>query len=491
MGDGGRVLYVHPSKLPVDQSHDWSNGASPYLLAPMGIIGLANSLRQRGLDVIGINYPMEVALNQSFRLVPWLRRQADVRLVMIDLHWYEHAYGAMDVVRACKHVWPDVPVLLGGLTVSRFAEEIMAQFHAVDYVIRGDPELPTVRLAEGLVGGGLQPATIPNLSYRVDGQAVHNARTYHTGPAEFEALDFVDTSFFVDERRYAMFQSSDFRTLEWSVVVHRSRLPHELWLLWRVRKAHLALSGQEAILTRRPELVADDIARLAERGLRQVSLSHDPAVLSKPYWSRLFQAIQDRKVRIGIYNECWQLPGLDWLAALVETFVNTDSQLAFSPLSGNEEVRRLNGKFYSNERFLEFIQALKRHRLPLFVFFSLNLPGETESTLADTIAFARQILCTYPPELVTIANMHHTIDPESAFAVDPERFGIEVQMRTFMHYYEYAYLTPYARPEAKVGRMRGFEMKPTGSRSVARMAAMWDAAATELGPSCKPVPSVW
>ena len=87
-------------------------------------------------------------------------------------------------------------------------------------------------------------------------------------------------------------------------------------------------------------------------------------------------------MRIGIYNECWQLPGLDWLDALVETFVTTDSQLAFSPLSGNEEVRRLNGKFYSNERLLQFLQALKRHRLPVFIFFSLNLPGETESTLS-------------------------------------------------------------------------------------------------------------
>jgi hypothetical protein len=54
----GRVLYVHPSKLPVDKACDWSAGASPYLLAPMGIIGLANALRGRGLDVVGINYPM-------------------------------------------------------------------------------------------------------------------------------------------------------------------------------------------------------------------------------------------------------------------------------------------------------------------------------------------------------------------------------------------------------------------------------------------------
>src|SRR5262249_47371752 len=206
---------------------------------------------------------------------------------------------------------------------------------------------------------------------------------------------------------------------------------------------------------------------------------------------RLFQAIQDRRTRIGLYNECWQVPALEWVDAVADTFVEADSQLAISPLSGDEGVRRLNGKNYSNERLLQFLSALARRGLPIFVYFSLNLPGETEATLERTIALARQIVRAYPPELVTVANMLHTIDPESAFARDPERFGIEVQMRTFMHYYEYAYLTPYARPDAKIGRVRGFDMKPAGSRSLASMAALWDAAASELGPNCKPVPSVW
>ena len=55
MGDG-RILYVHPSKLPVDKPCDWSNGASPYLLAPMGIIGLANALRKQGLDAVSYTH---------------------------------------------------------------------------------------------------------------------------------------------------------------------------------------------------------------------------------------------------------------------------------------------------------------------------------------------------------------------------------------------------------------------------------------------------
>src|SRR5438105_1636504 len=138
----------------------------------MGVVGLANALRQHGFDVVGLNYPMEVALDPAFRLVPWLREQSDVRLVMIDLHWYEHSYGAMDVMRACKHVWPDVPVLLGGLTASRFYEEIMDKFEAVDFVVRGDPELAVVGVARGE-----RLDEIPNLSYRIDGAPVHHDHT--------------------------------------------------------------------------------------------------------------------------------------------------------------------------------------------------------------------------------------------------------------------------------------------------------------------------
>lgn len=482
----GRILYIHPSKLPVDKPVDWSRGASPYLLAPMGVVGLANALRQKGFDVVGLNYPMEVALDPTFRLVPWLRRQSDVRLAMIDLHWYEHAYGAMDVMRACKHVWPDVPVLLGGLTASRFYDEIMAQFDAVDFLVRGDPELPVVSLARGE-----RLSEIPNLSYRVDGQPVHNDRTYHPGLAELEALDFVDTSFLVHADRYAEFQSSDFGRLkgQWLEIGRGCHM--SCGFCGGSKQAHQVLAGREAILTRRPELVADDIARLAERGLDQVSLSHDPAVLGKPYWSRLFAAVRARGTRIGIYNECWQLPQLDWVDALADTFVVADSQLAISPLSGDEAVRRLNGKHYDNARLFQFLDALKRHRIPIFVYFSLNLPGETEETLVDTIRLATRIAREYPPELVTMANMHHTVDPESGFATSPERFGIRVLMKTFMHYYEYCYLTPYAHPEAKQGRLRGFDMVPPGARSLARMAEMWDAACAALGPNVKPVPPVW
>ena len=85
------VLYIHPAKQEVGFRYDEYVSSPPYLLMPVGVIGLANLLCQRGLEVRGLNLPLELILEPTFDLRAWLKRWDPPRLVMIDLHWYEHA----------------------------------------------------------------------------------------------------------------------------------------------------------------------------------------------------------------------------------------------------------------------------------------------------------------------------------------------------------------------------------------------------------------
>ena len=48
-------------------------------------------------------------------LVAWLQAQPSAKIVLIDLHWYEHCYGALDTARAVREARPDVWVVLVGL----------------------------------------------------------------------------------------------------------------------------------------------------------------------------------------------------------------------------------------------------------------------------------------------------------------------------------------------------------------------------------------
>ncbi|MCJ7548445.1 MAG: SEC-C domain-containing protein, partial [Anaerolineae bacterium] len=94
------VLYVHPAKQDVDfyaQKQDVRDVqmGRPYGLIPMGVPALANVLRAAGIEVRGISYPLERELSRGFDLRRWLRAQPQARVVLIDLHWYEHSYGAI------------------------------------------------------------------------------------------------------------------------------------------------------------------------------------------------------------------------------------------------------------------------------------------------------------------------------------------------------------------------------------------------------------
>lgn len=181
MTDTPQILYIHPAKQPVgfpftDPRFSY---LTPFTLFPMGVTGLLNLLRREGLSVRGLNYPAESFITPGFDLPAWLRQFTAPRLILIDLHWYEHSFGALDVARLCKREFPRTLIVLGGLTASFFAREILEGYPGVDYILRGDAEEPLRRLATALCGGTLTPqdlAAIPNLVYRAAGEVIDRVR---------------------------------------------------------------------------------------------------------------------------------------------------------------------------------------------------------------------------------------------------------------------------------------------------------------------------
>jgi len=489
------VLYIHPAKHGVDSSY--RGLGTPYFFMPVGVIGLANLLQQEGLTVRGINYPAELRRDRNFNLRPWIKAQQGVRLVMVDLHWYEHAYGAISIARACRQALPDARVLLGGITASLYATEILRSFPEVDFIIRGDAEEPLLALVTGLSRQGPELPSIPNLSYRSNGQVVENDFSYCATSADLDELNFVDLDFLEHADWYGALQ------FEPTSLTDSKANPRGHWLcLGRGclfdcsfcgggRESHRTFSGRRTITPRSIEKVAADIQRLEEKGIDQVSLALDPAILGPEYWKPLFAQLRSHRVHIGIYNEHFQLPSREFVEDFVHTADLSRSELALSLLSGSEKVRRLNGKFYSNQQLNRILSLLKENQVPLFVYFSLNLPGEDERAFRRTLDVARRIGRYYPSHLVKMINMMHTIDPCSPMSREPGRFSIQIEMQSFMDYYNYCRTTPAARPEVALGKGRGFTLSGGRGRSLELMARQWDEFCAGQEFTCIPVPQTW
>jgi radical SAM superfamily enzyme YgiQ (UPF0313 family) len=423
--------------------------------------------------------------------------------VLIDLHWYEHSFGAIEVARAVKAVRPQAEVVLGGLTSSRFGPEIIDAFPQVDYVICGDAEEPLRLLAERCCHPERGPgppvlADIPNLVYRRDGKAVQNLLSYCATQADLDSLDYVTTDWLLHRESCAAVQYSGAGEID----LHEARLRGHWLTTGRgctfncsycggCQEAHKQLAGRTTLVKRSPERVVDDIRRLADRGIHQVALSLDPAIFEPAWWQDFFRLLGEAQVRVGLYNEFFQLPPEGFVEAFAQVADPAHSEVALSPLSGDEKVRKRNGKFFSNRRLLRTLRMLKDYKIPVFVYFSLNLPGETPKAFRRTLILAEQIGRLYPSELLRMLNMCHTLDPVSPMSRKPGTFGIKAHYQTFEDYYTYCRGTGWQPRFVTRGQHRGFDMPGRSAEVIERMAQQWDAFAEQQDCRCYPVPRGW
>jgi len=507
------VLYVHPAKQAVDfvsEPTGYSVGR-PYGLIPMGIPALVNSLREQGIRVKGINYPMERKFDAQFDLREWLRKYEGVRVVMIDLHWYEHCYGAISVAEVCKQVLPEAWVIIGGLTASAYSGEILRDFPVVDFIIRGDAEFSLLPLVQRLLKTA--PAAplpdlgdIPNLSYRLDGAVVENERAYCATPEDLARLNFMDIDFLEHEDSYYV---HEYLVVDMEVA-HRASRGADVsryrgrWLCSArgcdfncsycggAKSVHQAIAGRWGIVPCPVERMVEQTRYLHdEKQVIQVAFSYDIAEMGEAYWRRLFSLLRKEDFKIGLYNEFFQLPPRGFIKDFVRTGDMEHTCIALNPYSGSERVRRLNGKRYNDDELFRALDELNLYNIPIFVYFSLNLPGEDERTIDETINLALRIYEHYPSSLLKILNSCHTVEPLSPMLQSPEKYGITVSMRTFRDFYDYCRETQLAKPGARTGEWRGFATTGAHARSMEAMADKWDAACRGRESSIWPIPPSW
>lgn len=498
-----RVLYIHPAKQGVDFRVDETMGRA-YGLMPVGLPALVNLLKQNGIAVRGINYSLERQIDPTYDIKHWLKHNPVAQIILIDLHWYEHCYGAIQAARLCKEVLPHAYIVLGGLTATCFSSQILEQFPAVDFIIRGDAEKALLALTQRILQASesCSFSDIPNLSYRDNQAIVENDCTYCANTSDLDELNFADIDFIDHYRDYYIheyivtdiaatqqaLQSKPF----WGKWICTARgCKHECSYCGGCKSAHKTLANRDGIVIRSPQAVVNEIQQMQKAGVIQASLSYDISELGDEYWQDFFAMLANSGTKIGIYNEFFQLPKPEFIQEFARRAYMPHSCLALSPLSGSERVRRLNGKLFTNEHLLDTLELLNQVYTNIFVYFSLNLPGETEEIFNETVDLANLIYDSYPHSRLKILNTIHTIDPLSPMNLHPEKFEIESSMSTFMDYYTYCENTQLASPDAKTENYRGFKLADPDKRDLERMVKTWDAQRPGKEDSWWPVPPSW
>jgi radical SAM superfamily enzyme YgiQ (UPF0313 family) len=424
------VLFVHMSKDMV--------GNPQIHLLPLGIVALSNLLKKQGIHTEIIHVSLEKYLDPGFQLIEYIR-DLQPKAVCFDLHWHYQSTVVMDTIKKIKKSIPEVYSVVGGYTASFFAEEIMREFPAVDFIVRGDAEIPLVQLLQQIVRGSTDFHSIPNVCWREDKKSVLNQQTYSIDQQVLDALNYGD---FASFRHYEGYQRVTTNT---DFAAQASDKNIFYYNCGRGCSVNCSFCGgskiADTLINNRTKTLfinyvqsAETLQKATEQKFNVWYTSFDPPGENNNYYGTLFQEIRRRSIKMFCYFECWTLPNEGFIQEFKKTFL-PGSHLALSPEVGAERVREINkGAFYSNREFRQTLQKIVAEGINVDVFFTAGLAFETKKDWLETMMFILEIKKINNPKISIFAQAIE-YEPGSLWFLERQVYGISSDRRCFMDYY--------------------------------------------------------
>lgn len=400
---------------------------------PIGFTAMAEYLERHGFRVRILNLAVRMLKSRQYDPEAVIRRMRPL-CFGIDLHWLPHVHGSLEVAAICKRHHPNVPVIMGGFSASYFFKDLLER-PDVDYVLRGDStEEPLRLLMEAISSGRTQDLShVPNLAWKTTGGEIVANPISHIP----DTLDH-----YVDNYGYMM--RSAIRYLD-----IRSMLPIHDWWSYPITAVMTCrgcthacsfcggshpglrlLGGRKRPAFRSPQRIVQDIRQISRFTSAPIFVVGDLRQAGEEYADKVLEGLRPLRVPNQVVLELFgRAPG-SYFRKLGRALPNFN--LEMSPESHDPQVRKTSGKHYTNQELEETIGAALGAGCRKFdLFFMIGLPGQTPSSVLETVDYCEQLLKRFGPRLVPfISPLAPFIDPGSPIYENPERFGYTLLFKT-------------------------------------------------------------
>lgn len=418
---------------------------------PMGLLAVADWVNRHGFPTRIVHRGVEWIENHGFSIVDRVRQYNPV-IVAMSLHWHQQSYDVIEVAREIKAACPDVFLVLGGYTASFYHDEILRDYDCVDGVIRGDAETPMLELIKRLADGQGDLAGVPNLTWRHEGELVENPFDYvgkreQVGQLRFTNLSLLDNHktyvqciglpfvYVKAESKKANFMKYSIRSPLFPLCIGRG-CPVDCAYCSGSHSTQKQLSGRNGYFYRSIDKVIESVLEAKEYGYETMHTAFDPEPRRQKYFIRLWQEIRKRGIEVEWFFEGNGLPSREMVDEFAKTFPSPKSVIAVSPETGSERVRKMNrGFFFSNEDLLDTLAYIDSKGISMEVFFTYGIPFEKEADLHETIRLRDEIGRRFK-HVTGMRALSIEIEPGAPWQLDPEKYGIQTNLRTFRDFYE-------------------------------------------------------
>jgi radical SAM superfamily enzyme YgiQ (UPF0313 family) len=419
------------------------------LYPPVGLLGLADYLTKNQHSAKIIHLGVEKQEYGEIDLDKIIAENQPA-IVGLDLHWHFQSYDVIEVARKIKQAHPEVAILLGGFTASLFADEILKDFPFVDFVIRGDAEIPLLQLVRHFESDKTY-SEVANLAYRQGSRVVLNPTTYVADSAMLDSICFTDFTLMKD---YPCFVASFSRYVNMPEISEPfqqllfggcKRFPvsmgrgciHDCCFCGGSNEAHALIGGRRCVALRSVDSIVSSIQDLAHFGFDAANLSHDPwpPALADQYFIAIFEELKRLHITIDIEVERYFLPSPRFLKSF-RGLAGKGSSISLSPHTHNEELRKRNHFCrYSNQALEDCLDLMEAEGVNSVVFFACGFPFETREDLEGMARYQRRLRKKY--KRISVKTSMIEIEPGSEMSRNPSVYGIELERASFADYYRY------------------------------------------------------
>ncbi len=441
------ILFIHTPKF-----NNYYKPISEYifiLFLPVGLLGLADLLNRNGYKTRIIHLGVEFIKYKKIDLNEIIiENKPDI--IGLDLHWHHQSYDVIEFAKKIKIIDHNVKILLGGFTASYFAEEIMKNFDCIDFIIKGEAEIPVIELIKQ-TKSGKEYNTIPNLVYRENNEIKSNPIGYIADEAMLDSLNFTNFELLKDYKTYiklmklwVYIKGFSIKTQDklfkrptcYPIALGRGCL-NDCYYCGGSNKSHATINNRKHVTLRSVNSIIESIKDIEKYGFDVAMLNYDPlpSLEAENIYLPLFEKIKQLNTSLRFYIERWQLPSKEFIKKFKDC-LNNDSIIEFTLNSQNEELRKKNNIFFfSNKELEKCLWELEKNEIKTQLYFATGLPFESKQDLIELKRYINKLKKMFKNLTIRISIIE--IEPCSDLTLNYEKYNVKPLLVNFNDYYKH------------------------------------------------------
>lgn len=422
-----KILFLHVPQNPQSVN-------SFIQVAPLGLVGLATYVRDYlNLDVVVMNAGSYMSNNFQEDFIDYVIKR-DFDLVLLDLHWHQQLYDVLLTVNqlrmGCKYI------AIGGMTASVFGRKLIEVNDNIDFLIRGEGEIPILELVKA-INNGQAYDKVPNLIWRKGGTIIENPMGFTADSCFLDSINDWDLSIYDEKARYNGKIKKNQKAPNFFYVPIGRGCMEECSYCGGSKSSFEKCFNRRNIVFRSCDVVANTIINVHKNfDISYFYICYDIKEIPEEWWLKLFELIKKSEIKVSLFFEAYRIHSVKFFEAFYNTFNVDTSQIILSPGCFSDEARNIfTSVRYNLQQLKEFLEYVN-NRVPIYIYFSL-VPHSDEISpekIIDNLIWCRTILNKFWNVYIYVSPI--VIEPNSPWENYPDKYGLKKKLQNLNDFIE-------------------------------------------------------